>query len=511
MHGGTRTVPGGWYYIYPLLFGLAFAQKAIFTENQNTKFITGLSLARYGDIASDWMATITDPFPFFSHLLKWQYQFLGLYAGVHLSFFLLAGLYSLFCIWLAKTLLPKDHNRSMILVVFSFLWLFIHTEGLRQFWGHFFPDGLADQYLLGEYYQPCCFGVFLIGAMAAYLSKRFILSWICLMMAPLFHPTYLLASSLVTLAMVLISSHGQPGISWKKRMLFLVFVFMVLIPLARWHASALTSEDPAIQAKAYEILTDSRIPRHSLPSHWSLRLTLQFFIVGFTAAWMERKHPVGQVLFFLLFVAGVSIVFSMLVHHSTLAALAPWRVSVLAAPISWVILITKISKWISGKIQEKRDELFLRLKHRAVFLMIIACLVGSVETYLNYQDKAKRPDYLISRFLAKHHKPGNLYLIPPELKNLRLEAGVPVFVTAKSHPTKDQEFLSWHERLKTACELYRSPTTRKPSETARLLKNNSLTHMVWPETLGPFPHEAMGHRIYADQYFSLWDVESVVQ
>ncbi|MBA3030792.1 MAG: hypothetical protein FP816_18540 [Desulfobacteraceae bacterium] len=511
MRDDGKTIPKGWYYIYPLLFGMAFAQKAIFTENQNTKFITGLSLAKYGDIASDWMAGITDPFPVFSHLLKWQYESLGLYAGVHLSFLLLAGLYSLFSIWLAKTLVPKGQGQPKTLLVFSFLWLLIHTEGLRQLWGHFFPDGLAYQYLLGEYYQPCCFGVFLIGGIAAFQSRQFILSWICLIMAPLFHPAYLFVSSVLALSMVLISFHAQPDVSWKKRAGFLLLVFMVLIPLAQWNVSTLSSGTPVIQDNAYQILKEICIPHHSLPSHWSLRLTLQFFIVGFAAAWMEKKHLVGQVLFVLLSIAALSSVFNMMIQNPALVALAPWRVSVLAAPVSWMILVTKTAKWISGKIQKRRDFLFQRLKVRAMILIFIACLVGSMETYFNYQDKTKRPDYLISGFLAKHHEPKNLYLIPPELKNLRLEAGVPVFVTAKSNPTKDQEFLAWYERLKTAEELYRYPATRKPSETARLLRDNTLTHILWPESQGLFPYEAIGHNVYTDKHFSLWDVRPVFE
>ncbi|MBU4054584.1 MAG: hypothetical protein KKA41_09475, partial [Proteobacteria bacterium] len=81
----------------------------------------------------------------------------------------------------------------------------------------------------------------------------------------------------------------------------------------------------------------------------------------------------------------------------------------------------------------------------------------------------------------------------------------------KSNPTKDQEFLAWYERLKTAEELYRYPATRKPSETARLLRDNTLTHILWPESQGLFPYEAIGHNVYTDKHFSLWDVRPVFE
>lgn len=58
-----------WRLWYPLVFGLAYSQEALFSSNQNTKFITGLARAGYRDVAADWMAGITDPFPLFSQLL----------------------------------------------------------------------------------------------------------------------------------------------------------------------------------------------------------------------------------------------------------------------------------------------------------------------------------------------------------------------------------------------------------------------------------------------------------
>ena len=497
-----------WYYYFPILFGLAYAQKAIFTENQNTKFITGLAYAAYGDIASDWMAKITDPFPFFTYLFKWTYQILGLHLGVHLLFLLLAGAYALFGVWIAKNLLETDTPQSKALWIFSFFWLFIHTEGLRQFWGHFFPDGLAYQYLMGEYFQPCCFGAFLLGGIGAYAAKRFIIAAFCFIIAPMFHPTYLFAALLVPLSLSLLPANHHMKIKWKKRILFLVITGAVLIPYGLWNVNTLTSGDPALREKAYEILTKTRIPHHALPSHWSFRLTLQFFIVGFLAAWSAKRHLIGQILMVLMSVAALSVGFASFFYNPTLAAIAPWRVSVLAAPLSWVVLLSKFSKWVSTKLQEKGQNTFKKFRNIAAGLAIIACLVGIVETYANYQDKTKRPDYAISKFMARYHNPGYLYLIPLNLKNLRLEAGVPVYVTSKSHPTRDVEFLSFHERTKIAKKLYDPSTPIDLHEIAETLADNGITHIVWPVDRGAFPYKKIGRKIYADKDYTLWDLRS---
>ena len=495
-----------WYSIYPLIFGLAYAQKAIFTENQNTKFISGLAMAHYGDIASDWMAHITDPFPLFSFILKWTYQVIGLHLGVHLSFLTLAGFYAMFSLWLAKTFVSNDMQKSRILWIFSFLWLLIHTEGPRQFWGHFFPDGLSYQYMLGEYYQPCCFGVFMLGGIAAYHSKRLILSAVCFIIAPLFHPTYIIASFLVPVGLILIPANRNLGITWKNRVIFVCLVLATLLPYTIWSANRLTCGNPEIMKKAHLILTTHRIPHHALPSHWSLRLTAQFFIVGFLAVWIGRKSFLGQILLILMSCAFLFTSLTLIWLNETFAALAPWRISVLAAPLSWVIIVAKFAEWISIKVENKNNLTLKRYKLTTFILVGAACLVGPVETFLNYRDKAERTDYLITKYIAGHHTHGNQYLVPPWLKNIRLEAGIPVFVTTKSHPTKDTEFLTWHDRVTIANQFFHHYKDHTCPELNTLLTSNSMTHIIWPAANGRFPVESLGHKIYSDRYFSLWDI-----
>ena len=93
-----------WFRAYPLIFALSYSQAALFEDNQNTKFIVGLARAGYRDIASDWLAGITDPFPLFSFLLTWQVERLGVAVGVHAAFFLLTAVYAMAALWLARQL-----------------------------------------------------------------------------------------------------------------------------------------------------------------------------------------------------------------------------------------------------------------------------------------------------------------------------------------------------------------------------------------------------------------------
>jgi len=488
-------------YLYPIIFGLAYSQEALFSSNQNTKFITGLALAGYRDIAADWMARITDPFPLFSHLLKWQYQLLGLYAGTHLSFFLLAGAYGLLGVYLATTVFKKNAAEQPALRLFALLWLCMHTVGLRGFFQSIFSDGLAGQYLLGEYYQPCCFGVLLLAATAAYVSGRMIAAGVCLILAPLFHPAYLISSALIAFALVIVPANRQLGIPWRRRLLFLILVAAGVGSYALWNFIVLTSGDPAVRSTAHRLMAENRIPQHALPSHWHMFRTMVFFITGGAAAWLGRSKLIGQLLFVLLGLVAAAVLWAMVDFNPTVAVAAPWRVSAMLAPLSWIVLLAAAAEWLAGK------KFFIlpssgTLSWWITIACICACLAGVVHVGLGYKKKEQRKEYELVRFLEKQHSAGNQYLIPPEETRIRLEAGVPVFATWKSHPTKDSEFLEWHGRIEQVKTVYDGSQPALQS----LINEYGITHMVWPAAQGGFPFAQLGRRVYADGHFSLWDL-----
>jgi hypothetical protein len=501
-----KTIADRWFYFCPILFGLAYSQSALFSENQNTKFISGLALAGYRDVAADWMTHITDPFPLFSSLLKWQYQLLGLYTGAHFSFLLLVSIYGISGVWLAKSLFAHNEDRRRVLLVFSLIWLFIHTIGLRGLWLDFFPEGLSGQYMLGSYYQPCVFGVLLLTGTATYISGRPILAAVCFVLAPLFHPTYLISSALIATAITALPANQSLGIGWGKRLLFLSLVVLVLTPYAAWSYASLTSGDPLVRDKAHQLLAETRIPNHAILSAWSISRTVKFFIVGLVAAWLRRKQLVGQLLLVMLLVVAATILWAIMDKNSTLAVIAPWRVSVFLAPLSWVVLLAAVAEWLTREISKESYISLSVLKRASIIAVTLACIAGIADVISDYQDKIEKKYYPVSRFLVNYHKPGNKYLIPPDQKHIRLEAGVPVYVTWKSHPTKDSEFLEWYKRIETARAIYEKRTDRKQSEISDLIESNSVTHVIWPISKEEFPFSQMGQQVYRDSYYSLWDM-----
>jgi hypothetical protein len=503
---GEKTNNNLWLYVYPILFGLAYSQAPLFVQNQNTKFISGLALVGYRDVAADWMASITDPFPLFSHLLKWQYDLLGLYTGVHLSFLLVLGLFGVSGVLLAKTLFTQDEESRRPILMFSLLWLFVNTVGIRSLWPGISPEGLASQYLIRNYYQPCCLGVLLLIGIVAYTSGRSLSAALCFVLAPLFHPSYLISSLLIATAVVLLPANRLIGVAPGKRLLFISIVAIALTIYAVWNMKTLTSGDPLIREKAHRILAEVRIHQHAVPSDWRLDKTIMFFVTGFAAVWFGRKQFLGQLLLVMLLVVAATVLWAVIDYNPTFAVIAPWRVSVFLVPISWIILLTAAAKFLTQTSRWNTQFSTDSLRRGIIIFGIVGSFAGVAVTVFSYQDKTKEDYYSISRFLEGYHKSGNQYLIPLDQKSIRLEAGVPVYATWRSHPTKDSEFLEWYKRTEIASSIYDKPQEQGQAQLTALIETRSVTHVVWPASKGVFPYSRMGQQVYKDSNFSLWDL-----
>ena len=495
-----------WLCLYSLLFGVAYAQKALFADNQNTKFISGLGHLGYGDVAADWMAGITDPFPLFSAMLTWQCKLLGLPLGVHLAFLMLSAAYGLIGVCLASNFLAGVRDRHRMLLVFAVIWLLAHTMHVRDLWQEWLPAGLAGQYLLGSYYQPCSFGILFLAGIVAYASTRLKLAALCFAAAALIHPTYVISSLVLAAAIIVLPSNRSLNISWSRRCRFLLYVLVIVVPYAWWFYHFVSSGDPVVQAQAHQLLAEVRIPHHAVPSHWMLGPTIGFFVVGVVAAWCGRQCLVGQLLGVLLLIVSVITLGTMVDSNATLAVLTPWRISTIAAPLSWVLLLGMVAKWIATRIQWAPVTSVWSLQNTAAIAVALACAIGIGGMVSSYERKKSRKYYSISRFLRQYHARENLYVIPVEEKHIRLEAGIPVLATWKSHPTKDSEFLEWHRRIAAAQRIYDVPESQLREEISKLQETYSVTHFVVPTSKELDAWQQVGERVYRDSFYSLWDV-----
>lgn len=491
-----------WFFCYPLLFGFGYSQSVLFASNQNTKLISGLSLAGYKDVASDWMAGTTDTFPLFSMLLKWQFEIVGLYLGVHGAFLLLVSLYGITGVWLAKQLIGEVDNPGRYLFSFSLIWMFIHWFRVRDNWLRVFPDGLGGQYMLDTYYQPCVYGVLLLSATAAYASKRNLLAAFLLILGALLHPAYLISSSLIAGTIVLLPANRKLEITWRQRVVF-IFIFSVcMVGYSVWMLGQVGTGDPELQKEAHTLLAETRIPHHALLSEWDLKNSVAFMLAGLLAAWMARKHLIGQLIFVLLLIVSATLVWTTVAYDPTVAVAAPWRISAFLAPLSWVVILSSVAVWLHREIGKERFVSFKTFMEITVVGSSVAAVWGLASLYAQYEAKQSAEYFAVSRFIETVHEPGNQYMVPIEDLNIRMEAGVPVYVTWKTHPTRDTEFLHWYDRISKARSVYDGKIPA--GELSDYLDSLAVTHLVWPTANIRFPYSELGQKLYADENYSLW-------
>jgi hypothetical protein len=208
----------------------------------------------------------------------------------------------------------------------------------------------------------------------------------------------------------------------------------------------------------------------------------------------------------MLSVVALTVLWAVVHYNPTFALAAPWRVSVFLAPLAWVVLLSEVAEWIARKALRGSFIPLDGLGRASIIALSLACLAGILGVAVDYQGKTGKKYYPISRFLEKYHEPGNQYLVPINQTNIRLEAGVPVFATWKSHPTKDSEFLEWYGRIEKARAIYEAPADLAGPAISGLLESRSVTHVIWPVSDGEFPFSRMGHEVYRDKHFSLWDM-----
>ena len=233
-----------------------------------------------------------------------------------------------------------------------------------------------------------------------------------------------------------------------------------------------------------------------------------FMAIGFAAAWLDRKRLIGQLIFVLMLILTATLVWTRVAYNPTFAVAAPWRISAFIAPLSWMVFFSVFARWIQRVINKEIFWSFSHFIKVSIVCILIACTAGIIDFKNKYEFKKEMGYYSISRFIENYHQLGYQYLIPIEESNISLEAGVPVFVTWKTHPTKDTEFLEWYQRIETARTVYAAKVD--PANIVTVLKTQSLTHVVWKLTDGVYPYSGAGRQIYSDDHFSLLDMRLTI-
>jgi hypothetical protein len=465
------------WIVIAILFGLAYTQTPLYEGNQNTKFLHGLARAGEGYLKDDWLANTIDPLPVFSFLVAVTDRINP--DLFYLEYILMFGIY-VFSLHGILTHLFRAQNSLVKQSIFLGIIFLLHARWPIWWVGKaygfdlsLFHNGLALQYLLGLEFQTNVFGVLLLLSIYLFFERRIVWAFVMIGVAGLVHPAYLFGGALLTIAYCLIVFWRQFESSFRARDISLktfweaarwpiglgVVVLVLVLPVIIYNQIVLAPTSAEIYEQAMQLLIVERIPHHSLPSVWlgrSAYLQIGIILVGILIL-LLRKSPLATIMLVLSIGAALFTMVQIITGSLGLAALAPWRVSVILVPLSSVIILSTLAMLVISPFPY--DHRFVRpVIVGAVVLGILGLAYSGYKLQQTYGTsfRDKRVTDMMD-FVLNNKRQGELYLIPPkepDLNNFRLYTGAPIFINWKSHPYKDTELLEWYDRVQIALAFY---------------------------------------------------------
>jgi hypothetical protein len=458
-----------------ILFGFAYTQSPLYEGNQNTKFLHGLAQAGVGYLQYDWLANTVDPLPVFSGLVN-------LTARInqnlfYLEYIVMFGIY-VFSLWGILTHLFQAEQNLVKQSLFLGLIFLYHSRyillGVNRRFGldlSYLHNGVAQQYLLGLEFQTNVFGVLLLLSIYFFLRRRYISAVVLVGVAAIVHPAYLFSSALLTIAYCSIllwenlrasdaENKLSPKAIWqsaRRSVLMGTIALVLVLPVIIYNQTALAATSPEIYTQAMHLLVFERIPHHSLPHIWlgtSAYVQIGLILGGMLLA---RKSRLGAIMLVMFSGAVLFTIIQMITGSLSLAAIAPWRVSVLLVPLGTAIILAAAASLVVDLLHLNQGWLRPVVIGGVLLLMAYLAYKGYKQQQFYGTSANRKQVNAMMDYVRDTKQPGELYMIPPreaELNDFRLYIGAPTFINWKSHPYKDTDLLEWYHRVETALAFY---------------------------------------------------------
>ncbi|MBA3420518.1 MAG: hypothetical protein H0U12_01245 [Thermoleophilaceae bacterium] len=477
--------------ILGLAFEVAYGQSPLYTGNQHTYLLHGLSQAGVGLLEADWQAGTADPAPVTSLLVAAAAK-LGSEWLLLLFHALLIGAYGVALAGIGITLSRLDDWPGRLVLIAALI--AAHSAIAAELQGGLPGDvrslvtrGLAGQFAPGFTFQPSLFGVLLVVSLLLYARGRLTAAIATAGAAAIFHPTYLLGAAVLSGAYLADTFAGTGR--WRALLTGAGAAAVTLVPVGLYAVIAFGPAPGPLHEAAQSVLVDFRIPHHAKPEVWFApddAIRLGIVAAGVALAWRTVLFPVLA----LAVAAGGALTAIQLVTGSeTLALLFPWRVSIFLVPVCAAIVLAAATRAIFGLasvlerlVARLRPDRAARLRTSAraaacglAGLVIAVSLVAGLAR-LGRLGPEPRQDEL-GRLVAAQRSPGDLYLVPPRMYEFRLDAGAPIYVDYKTHPYEDREVLEWRRRLREVTRVY----ARRSLDCAALERTTraaGITHVV---------------------------------
>jgi hypothetical protein len=495
-------------------FAVAHTQSPLFYSNQNQYLLHGAALAHHGSLASDWLATTTDPTPLFSALAGAAFA-LHPFA-LQVAHFVLLMAYFLAARRLARAV-PGVPDARAARLAFAALFTAAHAGIVRyasvQLAGVDFPwylqAGVAAQYLLGPGVQPSAFGVLLLAACAALAHGRARTACALAALTCWFHATYLLPSALVVVgAMYALARESKWRGAFQCGALALVLV-VPPVAYSLWHFSPFAPDS----AEAQRVLALVRIPHHCVVARWFdgvAAVQLAWVALGLL---LLRGTALGRALC-VAALGGTLLTLAVAGREADVPGFAlafPWRVSVLLVPVATTVVCAKL---LTLKPPGARGA---ALAGAALGALVTG---GALVTALGLGYGTVKEEESLYAWAREHAGPNDVFLIPtafpkvssgrgavsntfapppranPEtnqipvdLQRFRLAGGARLYVDFKSVPYAAGEVLEWQRRMRFAVD------ANGGAWSVEALKREGITHVVAPASkLPPLPGATEAYR-----------------
>jgi len=452
----------GKFLIIAFVFGIAYGQRPLYYDNQTTKFLHGLAQAGYGFLANDWLANTIDPLPVFTFLVKITYSYLNEYA-FYFYYIIIFGIYIYSITGIVSFLFDINNNKHKYLTFFAII-IFLHCINVEiKFLDldtaldiHY---GVAEQYVLGPYFQPSNFGVFIIFSIYRFLHRNYFLAVACLALAASFHPTYLMSAVIICLAYGIIIYKNEANIL--KILSVEAIAGVLLLPVFSYMYFQFRPTAAALWAKSQYIIVQLRIPHHSIPQIFlstpSAYLQIALLVL---ALYLIRSTKVFAVLFIPFLIIATLTVVQIFYPNNTIAFIAPWRLSAVLVPIATSIIVAWLVDYLfERRIQAKHKKSIVAASLATISMVFLVGLSNQIQMFAA-QDRS----IPMLNYVKETTQQGDLYLVPnknKELRKFRLYTGAPILINFKSHPYKDVEVLEWYRRNLAAQAFYESPSDRQ--------------------------------------------------
>lgn len=499
------------FLFWSVLFALVYAQKPLFTSNENHYFLKGLADAGYGFLAADWHATTLDPTPVFSRLIRVTYQLFHTMTPVYLYYALIMGVYLYSMAGIISHIFALGNSKLKRLVLIGSI-ILLHSAALRGAlsvvigpdWNYFFEGGVAGQRVLGEAFQPSVFAVFLLLSINLFLHGRPVLAAVLLPLVASMHPTYLLTAALLTIAYIGIEFFNTRDI--KKALVIGLTSLLLVLPVLYHTVVVFAPQNAELYARTRQQMVNFRIPHHAVVAEWFNPSAVAAIVLVLAGMYLVRKSRLVWIMLVLLVFAVTLTLVQVAIDSDSLALLFPWRTSILLVPLASCALAGAGISALWARWGDWLNDHSRLLRIAVITALAALTVVGVYNFYYEWQQKQSAPENPMYEFVHQHAEAGQVYVIPVSMQDFRLATGVPAVAEFKSIPYQEEDFAEWLGRIHRVSYIYRQPEAQDTCERLSYIAVEfGATHIVLPQDTFGLQCQWLDE-IYTDGFYSVREI-----